>query len=252
VTLVLQSSLEGNPEGPALVLSSSLGTTHAMWDPQQERFASDLRLIRYDHPGHGGSPVPDAPVGIDDLGVALLALLDRSGIGRFSFCGISLGGCVGMWLAAHMPARIDRLVLACASPRFGSRESWLERAETVRAQGLEAVADATVDRWFTAGFAGAAQYRELLLATPAEGYARCCEALADFDARPYLGTIRAPTLVIAGAGDTSVSRDDLELLTGRIGNSRLVRLAPARHLASVEQPVAFADAVLQHLLGSSE
>jgi 3-oxoadipate enol-lactonase len=232
------------------VLSSSLGTTHELWEPQLERLGPRLRLVRYDHPGHGGSPVPSGSIAIEDLGATVLELLDGQGLDRVSFCGLSLGGCVGMWLAAHAPQRIDRLVLACASPRFGTRESWLERAETVRGGGIGAIADATIERWFTPAFGDRETYRAMLLATAPEGYARCCEALADFDARPYLDAIRAPTLVIAGADDPSVSRADLALLTGSIPDCRLVELAPARHLASAERPAEFADAVLRHVLGS--
>jgi 3-oxoadipate enol-lactonase len=247
VSLVRHWSLEGSPGAPLCVLASSLGTTHQLWDPQLDAFAPRLQLIRFDHPGHGDSPVPEQPFEIGDLGVTVLEMLDRVGVERASFCGISLGGCLGMWLAAHAPERIERLVLACTSPRFGTRDSWLERAEVVRSRGVEAIAESVLDRWVAPGLPAREEVRELLLSTPAEGYARCCEALADFDARPYLERIAAPTLVLHGADDPSVSREDVDLLTGLIPDSRLVELAGARHLANVERPDAFAAAVLDFL-----
>lgn len=242
-----QYYLEGTPGTPVVVLSSSLGTPHELWDPQLEAFVPRLQLIRYDHPGHGGSPVPTEPITVADLGVAVLQLLDGIGVERVSFCGLSFGGCVGQWLAAHAPQRIERLVLACTSPRFLTREAWLERAQTVREHGLEAIADAVIDRWLSPGNPRREWARELLLSTSPEGYARCCEALADFDARDYLAQIEAPTLVIHGADDPSVSAGEIAVLTERIPDSRLVELPGARHLANVDRPEAFADAVLGFL-----
>jgi 3-oxoadipate enol-lactonase len=235
------------PGTPVAVFSSSLGTPHELWDVNLEALAPRLQLIRYDHPGHGSSPVPP-PIGIGDLGMAVLQMLDRLELERVSFCGLSLGGCVGMWIAAHFPQRIDRLVLACTSPRFGTRESWLERAQTVRERGLEAIADSVVERWLEPGSPYRDEVRRLLLATPPEGYARCCEALADFDARDWLGQIEAPTLVLHGADDPSVSRGEIALLTERIPDSRLVEIPGARHLANVDRPEAFAAAVLGFLV----
>jgi 3-oxoadipate enol-lactonase len=245
--LVPQFSLEGMPDAPIVVLSSSLGTTHELWDPNVEALAPRLQLIRYDHPGHGASPVPAEPIGIPDMAVAVLQMLDLVGVDRISFCGISLGGCVGMWLAAHHPERVDRLVLACTSPRFGTRESWLERAQAVRDGGMEAIAESVVERWVRPDNPARDELRAMLLATPAEGYARCCEALAEFDARDYLGGIEAPTLVVHGTDDPSVSRDDVALLTERIPHSVLVEIPDARHLANVDRPEAFAAAVLGSL-----
>jgi 3-oxoadipate enol-lactonase len=239
--------LDGPADGHSCVLSGSLGATVALWEPQLAAFAPRLRTIRYDQPGHGGSPVPAEPISIEQMALGVVALLDRLGLERASFCGLSLGGCVGMWLAAHVPERVERLVLACTVPRFGTRESWLERAATVRTGGTAVIADAVLERWASPAFAGRDALRAQLLSIPAEGYARCCEALADFDARGYLDRIEAPTLVVHGADDPSVSTRDLELLTDGIRDSRLVVVPGARHLANVEQPRAFADAVLEFL-----
>jgi 3-oxoadipate enol-lactonase len=244
---VTQFSLEGAPDTPVVVLSGALGTTHELWDLQLAAFSPRLQLIRYDHPGHGGSPVPPEPLTIARLGEAVLATLDRLGLERASFCGLSLGGCVGQWLAANHPRRIDRLVLACTSPRFFTRETWLERAETVRAQGLEAIADGAIDRWLSPGNPHRGGLRAMLLSTDREGYARCCEALADFDARNDLARIEAPTLVIHATDDPSVSLDEVALLTERIRDSRLAELPGARHLGNVDRPREFADSVLGFL-----
>jgi 3-oxoadipate enol-lactonase len=238
--------LEGMPDAPICVFSSSLGTTHELWDAQLEAFTPRLQLVRYDHPGHGGSPVPTRPIGIQDLGLSVIATLDRLGLERASFCGISLGGCVGMWLAAHAPRRVERLVLACTSPRFPA-EVYAERAAAVREHGIEPIADAVVGRWVRADHPRRAELREQLLSTAPEGYARCCEALAEFDARPFLDRIAAPTLVIHGGADPAVSCDDVALLTERIPDSRLVVLEDAKHLANVDDPDGFATAVLEFL-----
>ena len=173
--------LEGMPDAPICVFSSSLGTTHALWDAQLEAFVPRLQLIRYDHPGHGDSPVPTHPITVQDLGLSVVATLDRLGLERTSFCGISLGGCVGMWLAAHVPRRIEKLVLACTSPRFPP-EVYVERAAAVRANGIEPIADSVVERWVRPDHPRREELREQLLSTSPEGYARCCEALAEFDA----------------------------------------------------------------------
>jgi 3-oxoadipate enol-lactonase len=236
----------------ALVLAGSLGATHEMWDPQLEAFEARFRkVVTYDHPGHGGASVPQTPITLDDLGRHVLALLDERELDRVSFCGLSLGGMVGMWLASRAPERIERLVLACTSARFAPPERWRERAATVRAHGLEAIADAALERWFTPAFEDRARYREMFVSNDPEGYARCCEAIAVADLRDDVGAIRAPTLVIAGDQDPSVPREDTQLLAEGIPDARVVTL-PAAHLASVERPTEFADAVLEHLVREEE
>jgi 3-oxoadipate enol-lactonase len=242
---------DGDAAAPVLVLAGSLGTTNAMWEPQLAALAERFRVLRYDHPGHGDSPVPDGPLSIEDLGVGVLALLDDVGLERVSFCGLSLGGMVGMWLARHAPERVDRLVLCCTSARFAPPERWTERAATVRRHGLAAVADTVLERWFTPRFRerepeAVERYRGMLLSTPAEGYARCCEVVRDADLREAVGAIVAPTLVIAGTEDPAVAPDDIRLLAERIAGARVVDLRAA-HLASVEQPEAFCRVLLGHL-----
>lgn len=235
-----------------LVMANSLGTTLHMWDDQAPALSDRFRLLRYDHRGHGGSPVPPGPYKMDDLGRDVLVLLDRLGIGRASFCGLSIGGMVGMWLASEVPERIERLVLCCTSARLGPPENWSSRAETVRKDGLEAITDAVVERWFTPKFrtsnSETLQWAtRMLKSTPAEGYAGCCEAIRDMDLRSRLGAIRAPTLVVAGADDDAITLDHAELIRNLISNSSLEVIPQAAHLANVEQPEAITRAILEHL-----
>jgi 3-oxoadipate enol-lactonase len=221
-----------------------------MWEPQVPLFAG-LRLVRYDHPGHGGSPLPADPT-VAGLSKALLELLDELELERVSICGLSLGGAVAIQLALQAPARVDRLILASTAARFGNANAYGERAALVRREGLEAIADAVLERWFTPAFhrndaATVRRYRAMLVSTPPEGYARCCEAVRDWDARRDLGRIGAPTVAIAGEVDPATPPADAEGIAAAIRDSRVVVLRAAAHLASVEQPHAFADAVLEHL-----
>lgn len=244
--------VDGPADAPLLVLANSLGTDLDMWSPTIPQWAGAFRLLRLDFRGHGGSELPSAVFGIEDLALDVVRLLDRIAVERASFCGLSLGGAVGQWLAVNEPGRMDRLVLACTSPRFGAPERWLERARTVRSGGLGAIADAVVGRWFTAGFAGRepatlAAFRKMLLATPPEAYAATCEALARWDYRSRLPEVEAPTLVLVGADDPVTQPHDVELLADGIPDAKLVVLPAAAHLANVEQPEAFGAAVSEHL-----
>ncbi len=247
----LHATVDGPPDAPVLVLGSSLGTTGAMWQPQVAALATRFRLIRYDHLGHGGSAVPTGPYTIDLLGRKVLHLLDELGVERAHYAGLSLGGMVGMWLAAHAPERVDRLALLCTSAALGPAEGWRSRAAAVRAGRLDTIADTVVERWFTPAFAAAhpftvATYRDMLTHTPPTGYAACCEAIAGMDLRADLAAVRAPTLVIGAADDQATPPQHLEGIARRIPSARLVMLAHAAHLASVEQPEAVAGLLAAH------
>jgi 3-oxoadipate enol-lactonase len=242
----LAHRFDGDTSAPVLVCSGSLGSTFAMWDAQLP-VADRLRLLRYDHPGHGASPPVAGPIAIDDLGAAAIALLDELELERVSFCGVSLGGMIGMWLAIHAPERIDRLVLCCTSAKLGPPEFWEERAALVRMEGMAAVADTVVARWFTPRFPDRERYRAMLLATDPESYARCCEAIRDLDLRDGLAQITAPTVVIAGAEDPATPVEHAEAIVAAIGGSRLLVVPDAAHLANVERADAVNDALLEHL-----
>jgi 3-oxoadipate enol-lactonase len=254
MTVDIHHRFDGPDDAPVLVMASSLGATHAMWDDQVPPFSERFRLLRYDTRGHGGSPAPDGPYSMDDLGSDVLALLDRLGIERVSFCGLSIGGMMGMWLASESPERIERLVLCCTVPHFPPRELWDERAETVRTRGMEALVDATIERWLPPDVRAARpeaeeRLREMFLATSPEGYAGCCEAIRDMDLRDGLGAIEAPTLVVAGDEDPSTPADRVRTVADAVAGARFVEIAGAAHIANVAQPDAFAHVVLEHLGG---
>jgi 3-oxoadipate enol-lactonase len=229
-----------------LVLSGSLGSTLEMWEPQLPAFTAQFRVLRYDHPGHGGSPAL-AETTVSSMAREVLALLDELGTGSVSYCGLSLGGAVGMRLALDQPERIGKLVLCSTSARFATPEFWQGRADTVRRDGVEAIADVVLERWFSAAFRDVRRYREMLLSIPSEGYARACEALRDWDARGELSGIATPTFAIVGADDPSTPPPDLEAIVGEIPGAALLVVDDARHLVNVERADEFNEAVLAHL-----
>jgi 3-oxoadipate enol-lactonase len=234
-------------EGDRVVLlSGSLGSTLEMWETQLPALVEDFRVLRYDHPGHGGSALPETRT-IEAFARDVVALLDDLGVERVSFCGLSLGGAVGMQVALIAPDRLDRLVLCCTSMRFATTEFWEERIAAVRSGGVEAVADVVLERWFTPELPHVRRYREMLVSTPAEGYARCCEALRAWDARGKLAAVGTPTLAIAGSDDRSTPPAQLEAIAAEIDGARLVVIDRARHLANVERADEFNDALLGHL-----
>jgi len=236
-----------------LLLAGSLGTTMAMWDPQLPGLSAGYRVLRADIRGHGGSDVPAGPYTIGDLGGDLLALLDALEITKTSCCGLSLGGMAGMWLAAHAPHGIDRLVLCCTSAWLPPAEGWTARAAQVRAHGTASVRDLMMGRWFTPAFRGrdpdtARWAGDMLAAIPAEGYAGCCEAIAAMDLRPDLGEIRAPTLVIAGAADPATPPEHGAAIAAAIPGARTA-VVPGAHLANIESPDAVGALLTGHLAG---
>ena len=248
-------TVDGPEDAPPVVLSNSLGSTPAMWDPQFSALAERFRVVRYDHRGHGRSPVPPAPYELADLGFDVIALLDRLGLERVRWCGLSLGGMVGMWMAINAPERIDRLVLLCTTAYFGTPEVWRERTAAVREGGTEAVADSGMERWFTPEFRErepntVARFRAMVAAQPDEGYVETCGALERLDLRPQLDAIRARTLVIAGDDDPSTPVDPhANLLAERIAGARL-EVVHARHMANAEQAETVTDLILDQLEGA--
>lgn len=249
----LNCSISGADDAPVLLLGGSLGTTLDMWDPQVPALSATHRVIRFEHRGHGGSPVPTGPYSMDDLGTDVLTMLDRLDLGRVSYCGLSIGGMVGQWLAINAPERIDRLVLLCTAPYLPPASAWHERAAAVREAGTpEVVADAVLGRWFTPGYAAshpdvAARYRAMISGIDAEGYAGCCEAIAGMDLRSGLAGISAPTLVVAGRQDPSIPPEHGEAIAGAVPGARIEILDPAAHLASVERADAVTTLIAEHL-----
>jgi 3-oxoadipate enol-lactonase len=243
--MILAHRLDGPEDAPVLVLPCSLGTSSELWEP--DLFTQGYRVLRYDLRGHGGSPVPPGPYSMDELAADAVELLDELGLRRVTWCGLSLGGMVGMFIGSRAPERLTSLVLACTSARVPAPDAYRQRAAVVRARGMEAVADAVISRWFSdlTPLETRARFRAILVSTDAEGYAGCCEALADWDFRRELPEVSVPTLVVAGERDEATPKEDSELLAERIPGARLVVLAGAAHLANVERPHEFAATVME-------
>ena len=245
--------LEGKPGTPVLVLSHSIGTDHGMWQPQISDLIQHFHVLRYDTRGHGASDAPKGEYSIEQLGRDVLALTDALNIEKFAFCGLSLGGAIGQWLAVNTPARIDRLVLANTGPRLGTRENWETRIRAVTEKGMSAILDLAMQRFFAPETLERhdAQYesiKSIFLGTNPAGYAGCCAALRDFDGTPQLSGISAPTLVIVGKRDVSTPWSGHgEILCQKIPGANSVHL-DAAHLSNLQRPHSFTAAVAEFLL----
>jgi 3-oxoadipate enol-lactonase len=247
----LHVRIDGPDGAPWLVLSNSLGAALDMWDSQVMAFSRDFRLLRYDTRGHGGSAVPPGPCTIDQLGSDVVGLLDTLGIARAHFCGLSMGGATGMWLAVHASARIDRLVLCNTTPWLGPPEVMDARIATLRREGMAALVEGILQRWFTADTithhaVTVERTRQTLLKTPVAGYVGCCEALRDMDQRAELVRIAAPTLVIAGTYDPAPTPAAAREWASMIPNARCIEL-PTAHLSNIGAAEQFNETVLAFL-----
>lgn len=243
--------LTGPDGAPVLMLSHSLGQDHGMWDPQIADLSTHFRVLRYDVRGHGASPATPGDYRIEQLGADALALADALGIDRFAFCGLSLGGMIGQWLAAHAADRLTAVVLANTSARADA-ERMETRRKTVLGSGMSAVADMVMGRFFSPrSLAGnshvVASARRTLLATDPVGYAGCCAAIRDMDLTATLKRIRVPVLVIDGGLDTSLPWSGHgDVLARDIAGARVVHL-PTAHLSNLEAPRAFTAALFDFL-----
>ena len=248
--------VDGPPGAPALVLSNSLGCSADMWAPQMPALTSRFRVVRYEHRGHGGTEPPGGSWNVGDLGRDLLDAMDVAGVERASVMGLSLGGTVAMWLAINHPDRVDRLVIACSRPSWPPKEMWAERIQKVRAGRPSDLVETLLERWFTPGFRQSHPEAVELVASMLEtaspqGYAGCCEALAEVDLGPGLGSISAPALVLAGSDDPGVPIASAASLAESIPGCSLQVISPGAHLLNVEQPARFNAAVTDHLAGDA-
>ncbi|HET7872830.1 MAG TPA: 3-oxoadipate enol-lactonase [Terriglobales bacterium] len=243
--------LEGRGELPVLVLSHSLGADHAMWQPQMPDLLEHFAVLRYDTRGHGASAAPSGGYSIEQLGRDVLALAEAFEIEKFAFCGLSMGGGIGQWLALHAPQRLAKLALANTSPKFGNQDLWNTRIKLIKQGGMAAVVDASMERFFSASRrngAHAQSIRRVLLGTDPAGYLGCCFALRDLDFRQELGRINLPALVIGSEADPSTPWEgNGELLARGIKGARTALLQGA-HLSNLEQPQAFTATLLEFLL----
>jgi 3-oxoadipate enol-lactonase len=244
--------LDGPDNAPPLVLLNSLGTDLRIWNPQVALLSRTLRVIRYDQRGHGASEVPAGPYTIEQLGLDLLALLDALQIERAHLCGLSLGGMVALWCAAHHPGRVARAVFANTAARIGTMESWNARIALVNTGGMSAIREMVVARFLSEGFRRshpevARQLGEMLEAIDPAGYMGACAALRDADLHEIVAAIQVPSLIIAGELDEATPPAQVQELHAAISGSELLLLREAAHLSNVEQPEAFSKAVLAFL-----
>ena len=251
-TVALHHLDEGQRDAPPVLLGASLGTTHRLWDELAADLAGDFRVVRFDTRGHGASPAPAAAYTVEGLVADVLALADHLSLERFAYVGLSLGGAIGQVLGVDCGDRLTSLVLCCTAPVFGTADTWRQRAEQVRAEGVEGLVDATLERWFTPDYQKAhpdrvAWVMDMLRATPPDGYAGCCDALANYDIADRLAAIATPTLVVAGADDPGTPPSVGAAMVEAIPGSRLQVVDDAAHIANVAQPDAFNTAVRAHL-----
>lgn len=242
---------DGERSLPCVVFSNSLGTGLDMWQAQADALAGRYRVVRYDTRGHGLSASPPGPYTLDQLGGDVVALLDHLDIARAHFCGLSMGGVTGQWLGVHAAGRLDKLVLANTAARVGTADGWHARAAAVRAQGLGPIAASAASRWFTPAFVerepgAAAAMAGALGGQNPEGYAACCEALAEADLRGAIHAIAAPTLIIAGSDDPVTTQLDADAMRAAIPGARVAVLA-ASHISNVEAPARFTQELLAFL-----
>ncbi|MEW2219623.1 4-carboxymuconolactone decarboxylase [Streptomyces sp. NPDC006990] len=246
----LQHRTDGPDNAPVLVLGPALGTTWHMWDRQIPELTRNWRVLRFDLPGHGGSPAYSAD-SADAYAERLLATLDQLGIERFGYAGCSLGGAIGVQLALRAPQRVTSLALISSSPRFATADSWRQRGVVIRTNGLDPIARTTPERWFTPGFAAAqpaiVEWAVQMVRTTDPGcYIAACEALASFDVKDSLDRIGVGTLVMAGAEDQVTPPAEARALVAGIPDARLAIVPGASHLTPVEQPGAVTDLLIRH------
>ncbi|AKM31364.1 3-oxoadipate enol-lactonase [Pandoraea faecigallinarum] len=247
----LRVAIDGDDDAPALVLSNSLGTTLEMWAPQLAALAREFRVIRYDTRGHGGSSVTPGPYVIDQLGRDVVALLDTLDIQRASLAGVSMGGMTGMWLGIHAPRRLNRLAIVCSSAHIGAEAVWNARIQAVLAEGMGAVTDAVVSRWFTPEYAEreaatVERMKAMFRSLAPQGYAAACAAVRDMNQLDEIAAITAPTLIITGAGDLATPPAMSSAMVERIPGATQV-VVPGAHLSNIECAPAVTQALLDFL-----
>ena len=245
--------MEGAENAPVLIFSHSLGCDHSQWEPQAAALESHFRVLRYDLRGHGASDAPAGEYSIELLARDVLAIADALDIRQFAFCGLSIGGMIGQWLGANAADRLTGLILANTSSRYLDPGIMENRRTTVLAQGMAAVVDAILQRFFTpeslaSGLPAVANIRRVVLATSPTGYAGCAAAVRDLNQTSLLKSIRTPTLIIAGDRDQSTPWPEHGAVIAREIASARVEHFPTAHLSNVERPRSFNAALFRFLL----
>jgi 3-oxoadipate enol-lactonase len=244
-------ALTGPAEAPVALLSNSLGANLSMWDPQVSALEKTFRVLRYDTRGHGQTSVTPGPYTIEQLARDVVRLLDVLRLDRVHFCGLSMGGMIGVWLGAHAAERLHKLVLCNTAARIGTAEVWNTRIEIVLKGGMRAIAPAVIERWFTPEFRVSsseivATAQRMLENAPPQGYMACCAAIRDMDQREAISAITAPTLVITGSKDPVTPSVESRFLADRIAGARYLELETA-HLSNLEAPAQFTSELLHFL-----
>lgn len=248
--------IEGRADGPPLVFSNSLGTDLSLWDGQiAEATGLGLRVIRYDQRGHGGSEAPPGDYSVERLGKDVLELLDALGLEKASYCGISMGALTGVWLAMHHSRRLNRVAICNTAVWNPPREAWDERIAKVRKDGTGAVAEGTLERWFTPEFRdknpeAVERVRAMILATDPVGYAGCAAAVRDADLRDMLGLVEAPVLIVVGSRDPAAPPERGQYMVEHIPGAQKLVLEAA-HISNIEREAEFNRSVLGFLAGES-
>lgn len=251
---MLLHHVEFGSGGTPLVFLGSLGSDTSMWLPQLDHFSASRRTIAIDHPGHGGSAAYEGTATVEGFANSVQETLQELGVQEYDVVGLSLGGAVAQWLARH-DQNLQHAVFICTAAKFGEPAGWVERAAAVRAQGVSAISDAVVDRWFSLEWlkenpATRAHYRAMIEATPAEGYATACDALATWDFHSEFQSVDRPSLVIAGTQDPSTPPAVVKLIADGIPGAHFEELSPAAHLPNLEQPSAINELIEAHLARS--
>ncbi len=250
----LNYELSEKPGAPVVMLSHSIGSSLAMWNPQMETLESLFQVLRYDTRGHGESDAPEGPYTLELLGADAVGLLDALGIETVHWVGLSIGGMIGQCIALNYPERLESLTLcdtAAAVPQ-GSQQMRQERIDTARGKGMQALVQPTLERWFTGPFLNenppaVQRIHDIILATPVAGYVGCNQALGQLNYIDRLAGIQIPTLIIVGEEDLGTPVSASEAIHERIAGSKLVVLPSAAHLSNVEQPEAFNEALMGFL-----
>ncbi len=247
----LNYRFDGPENGPVIVLSNSLGTILTMWDPQANVLCEKFRVLRYDTRGHGLSTVTSGPYKIEQLGRDVVALLDVLKIESAYFCGLSMGGMIGIWLGVNAASRVKGLALCNTAAKIWTADGWNARIKEVKERGMAAIATTVALRWFSEDFVKKSPevveaMRQMLLQAPPDGYAGCCAAIRDTDQSGDLGRIKTRTLVITGALDPVIPLADAKFVADGISGASYIELQAA-HLSNIEAAPQFTEALLKFL-----
>jgi len=251
----MNHELTGNKDAAVVMLSHALGSGISMWDPQMEVLGSRYRVLRYDTRGHGGTDAPANAYTMELLGDDAVRLMDALDIEKVHWVGLSMGGMVGQSIALNHSDRLLSLAL-CDTAAIVPEEAqtlWQERIEAVRAQGMQALVESTLERWFTPGYRSGDHpevelIRRVFLATPVAGFVGCSEAIRKLAYLDRLSEITTPTLIVVGEDDPGTPVAASEAMHKRIPDSRLVVLPSAAHLSNIEQARAFNQTLMDFLL----